>query len=262
MLAVEGTILLSNIIKSNFSNISDQKNCVISLKTLPSKEKDFSEMDKSSLQEVASKLMEDASQKAEEIINQAQLQYEETQLLIQSEQNNWNSQKEHLIKEAQKEGFENGYNQGKTNAIEQYTELIKEAQVIVEAARQDYLEYIESAEEVIFSLGMKVAEKIIGHEIKQNDNAFLSIVRNAIKEVRNHSEISIFVHPTFYELLVSSKSELQSLMNQSVDLFIYPNIELSETSCVIESSFGRVDASVDSQLEEIKEKLLAILVEE
>ena len=40
---------------------------------------------------------------------------------------------------------------------------------------------------------------------------------------------------------------------------IFPDDDLKETDCIIESTFGRIDASVDSQLHELKLKLLQIL---
>ena len=42
---------------------------------------------------------------------------------------------------------------------------------------------------------------------------------------------------------------------------MYPNGELDEHACYIESENGRIDASIDSQLQEIKRKLMDILEE-
>ena len=49
---------------------------------------------------------------------------------------------------------------------------------------------------------------------------------------------------------------------KDIDFYIYPDDELEETSCIIESENGRIDASVDSQLEEIKIKLFEMLESE
>ena len=65
-----------------------------------------------------------------------------------------------------------------------------------------------------------------------------------------------------YEELLSKKEELMTIFSNVVNLFIYPDSDLSEDSCLIESSSGRIDASIDTQLSEIKVKLTELLESE
>lgn len=53
-----------------------------------------------------------------------------------------------------------------------------------------------------------------------------------------------------------------ALFPKELDFYIYPDEELSEMDCIIESANGRIDASIDSQLEEIKNKLIELLESE
>ena len=52
-----------------------------------------------------------------------------------------------------------------------------------------------------------------------------------------------------------------SLFPRETEFYIYPDDELENDGCVIESSNGRLEASVDEQLEQIRIKLLEILEE-
>jgi flagellar assembly protein FliH len=50
-----------------------------------------------------------------------------------------------------------------------------------------------------------------------------------------------------------------AIFPKDTELYIFPDDELEESSCIIESENGRMDASVDSQLQEIKVKLTELL---
>lgn len=80
--------------------------------------------------------------------------------------------------------------------------------------------------------------------------------------MREQSEVKVYVHPFYYEMLVQQKDELRAVFNQPTDIFIYPDEQLTENGCVIETPFGRIDASVDTQLQQIKQQLLERLEEE
>ena len=59
--------------------------------------------------------------------------------------------------------------------------------------------------------------------------------------------------------LLSKKEELLSIFPQDTNLVIYPDSDLSEDSCLIESPSGRIDARIDTQLTEIKMNLIEFL---
>ncbi|MBD8068300.1 flagellar assembly protein FliH [Bacillus sp. PS06] len=255
---------MSNIIKSFSSERNQQQNRVIQLKTLsiPQSNQALSEEEQHSLNEVASNIIQTAKNQANQLIEQAEREYQHHKDKLHHEQMLWIEEKQQLIEEARKEGFEAGFLQGQQAGFEEYEQEISLAKEIVNKAKEDSLTHIDTAEEIILALSLNIAEKIIGKQINDDQTAFLSLVKNGVKEVKEHSQISITVHPLNHQMLLDNKDELMAIMNKSSDLYIYPNHELKETDCIIESSFGRVDASVDSQLGEIKEKLLMLLLEE
>jgi flagellar assembly protein FliH len=264
LLVVEETILLSNIIKSYSSEINEQSNRLITLKTLnrPQKTPELNEQEQQALNEVASSLIDEAKNQADKIMKQAEQEYQHHKDSLLNERSMWVEEKQRLIEEARKEGFEAGYIHGQKAGLDEYNEAILLANEIVNQARIDSITHIDSAEELILALSLKIAEKIIGQQLESDQSSFISLVKNGIKEVKDHSQISISVHPQYFQLLLSNKEELMTIMNRSNDLYIYANPEISVADCIIESSFGRVDASVDSQLAEIKDKLLMLLMEE
>jgi flagellar assembly protein FliH len=259
-------ILLSKIIKSNFANTPRQGRVIIPHQLAVSFHHGKKSADKNvtefpAVQHQAQKIIADAEQQANAIIQNARLELQQIQIQIEEDQNRWQYEKEQLIQLAKEEGYQTGYQQGKEEAYQKYQSLIQEAQKIVDAAKKDYEDHIHSSESTILMIAMKVAERIIGTKLQENNELFGSLVKRAIKEIREHSDIVIRTHPKFYDVVLSQKKEILSLLQKEKDIYVIPDDELEENSCIIDSSFGRIDASVDSQLSEIKEKLLELLGE-
>jgi flagellar assembly protein FliH len=261
-------ILLSRLIKSQYVRPQphDEDRKVIRLQPLTIQTiKDESESHEiviSRLKAEAENLLANAKVQAEQIMTEAQVNLQETNNHIAQLRADWETEKEQLIQTVQTQAFEEGFQQGEKDATEQYAQTLLEARQIVDKAKTDYMEQVEQSEEVILKLGLKVAEKVLRVQLEERREDFLQIVKHAIKEVKDYADINIIVHPYMYELVLSQKDELRALFNRDKSLFIYADEELQETGCVIESSFGRIDASIDSQLGELKIKLLDLLEEE
>lgn len=265
MPAVGEMISLSRVIKSHFTKADREEQKVIRLQTLSllqgNDDKGFiTEYDRT--HQDAQVIIEEAKQNAEKINLDAKEQFDQIQQQIKDEKQAWVQEKQKLFAAAQQDGYEAGFNNGLQVGSEQYKQAIQEANHIISKAKEEYAEHIQSSEETILKLGMKVAEQILQIQLSENDDRFLELVKKAVREVREYSNIQIHVHPNYYEVVVKQKAELISLFNKEIDIYICPNEELEETSCIIESSFGRIDASVDSQLTVIREKLLEFLREE
>jgi flagellar assembly protein FliH len=249
-------ISLSKIIKAPFTRNAGNDKKVIEIKdyfTVPKQVPETNSNLQTQLQ--TQTILENAKVEAETLKREAQLYYETVQRQILQEKENWEDEKQQLVEMARKEGYEIGLQQGRQDGLAQYHQLIEQARQIVESANNEYYRQIEAANETILLIGLKVAEKILDAHLSENNKHFISLVKRAIREAREHSEVKIYVHPIYYDAVISQKDELKEIFNQEVDLFIYPDAQLPEHGCIIESPFGRIDASVDIQLQQIKEKL-------
>ncbi len=205
-------------------------------------------------------LIEEAKQQAFKIIQDAKLEAEQILFEANHAKESWeNVEKPHLIENARNEGFLLGTEEGRKQGCLQMRHSIDLAKEVVDTAKSDYQSHIESSEETILHLGLKVAEKIINKRLEASEEDFYSIVRKAMKEAREYQDIQLHVHPIHYGYLMAQKDELLSLFPKETDFYIYPDDELAESTCIIESSNGRIDASVDSQLDEVRKKLFEIL---
>lgn len=253
-------ILLSRLIKSQWSApIKDEKK-IISIKIFEqvSQENEVATtpiyIDKQ-VEEILNK----ANLQADDIIKSAKNEADNFQQQIVEEKQAFEYEKEKIAEQAREEGYSAGLEEGREKGYLEYCEIIHLAKEVVDSSKVEYRNHIESAEKAILDLGLKVAGKIIGKSLEDSNEAFISIVKRALKEARENQEVQLHVHPTYYDFLLANKEELIMLFPKEVDFYIYPDDELSESSCIIESANGRIDASIDSQLEEIKRKLFEML---
>ncbi|WP_170140722.1 flagellar assembly protein FliH [Oceanobacillus arenosus] len=184
---------------------------------------------------------------------------ETTKAEIVKEKNEWQQEKLKWIESAKKEGYSAGFELGKADIRTEYQEILNQANNIVETTTKDYHTTLEKSEEMIAQLAVKVAEKIIKTSITENPTVFLDIVKAAVKEIEDRSTISIYLHPMNYEMVFEQKQELVNLLENESKLSLYVKDDLPENACIIEHPFGRIDASVDTQLNQIRNVLLELV---
>ncbi|WP_164668995.1 flagellar assembly protein FliH [Virgibacillus doumboii] len=200
--------------------------------------------------------IEQAKEELQKIKEQQSTLVDQTNAQIEEAKENWKTEKQQYIEEAKETGYKEGFELGKQESLDQYKQLIKDANKIVESATKDYHSTIEQSEETILELAVHVAEKIIKKDLSSNPETFITIVNTAVREVKNQPKVSIFVHPDHYNLVMQQKEEISRLAGKETNLSIYVNEDLEEDSCFIEHPFGRIDCSIDTQLEELRKVLL------
>ncbi|MGY3713921.1 flagellar assembly protein FliH [Sutcliffiella cohnii] len=247
---------MSNIIKSQYSTIKSAKPIKLTPITLQNDQDEALYVDEG---QAYLEQIERAKDEASGIIQKANQYKEEVLQQLLAEKENWESEKVILKQEAFNEGYKNGYDSGESEAKKDYETIINNANTTMRLAKEHYTEKLDMLEEEMLKISIKIAEKIIGTALSSDEVQFVSFVRQALKEVKEKEEIKVFVSPNRFSLLIDNKESLQSVVNNVSEIMIFADKELSEWSCWIDSSAGRMDATVDTQLEQIKEKLLQLV---
>lgn len=254
-------ILLSRLIKSQYTSTVSSEKKVISIRMLEAMSQQDVPQVFTHTEDERKRILDNAALEANHIVSRAMEDAEQIRQQIYQEKQEWEQRSSLLAEESRQLGFEQGYQEGKNQGYADYRQTILFAQETVDAAKRDYQNHIESSEKVILDLGVKIAGKILGEKLAAAEG-FLALVKRALKNSRDYKDIQLHVHPKHYQDLLAQKEELIAIFPKDIDFYIYPDDELEETSCIIESENGRIDASIDSQLEEIKIKLFEMLESE
>lgn len=234
-------------------NSKDTK--VISLKEvaqLNNQQLDSKEFDEKEQHITYQMKIENSKQQLASLEQQKEKMLKDLKEAINQEKQEWINQKKIEEEQAKATGYKIGFDQGREEALAEYTELINQANQLVDAATEDYHRMIEKHEEAIIQLAIASAEKIIGLQIKEDSAVFSKIVKKAVEELKDHSHVTIYVHPDDYPILIKQKEELEQLLEDGEIISIYINQQLHPGDCSIKHPFGQIDVGIDSQLEQIK----------
>ncbi|RYL95345.1 flagellar assembly protein FliH [Sporolactobacillus sp. THM7-4] len=202
----------------------------------------------------------EAKRKAAGILKEANLKREAIEREIKEKNEQAEKSREEAFKQKEKQGFDQGFRKGVEEGKRSCLKKINQANRLIEQAQSACRDYIKEAEPEILKLSVAIAQKIIGASIAADEGKWFSLVSEAVKEVRDQETIKITVYPSHFKELNDRRQELKAIAPQA-DIIIYATSECRENDCTIETSFGKIEAGVDSQLSLIKEKLIELMEE-
>lgn len=202
----------------------------------------------------------------EELRSQAELQakalLEDAEREIAQKKNSWEEERLSLMSEAEDEGFAAGLKEGRVEGKKEYSSLLEQANMLIQQAGERHDAIVRSSEETIVELAITCAERIVGSELSGSIDAFLGIVKQAVAEVKEQPEIFLYVPPDQYGFVVAQQEELHMITRSKARLTVYVDEDAQPFSCIVETPFGRVDASLDQQLKELRSILYEVVNEE
>jgi type III secretion protein L len=131
-----------------------------------------------------------------------------------------------------------------------------EAEKLVAAARMLRETLLRETEPRLVELALKLAERIISHELDHNELEIARIVGKALEAVRQQRGIVVRVHPSDLERLGAAKPSLSARLGKDKDVELRGDPGVKRGGCMIDTESGSVDASLESQLRLVSDALL------
>lgn len=162
-----------------------------------------------------------------------------------------------------KQGLDDGLRQGLEEARQQMAGQLREAadrsNALVAVAQQEVDRLLAEAEPKIIELVLAISRKVIYEEVAERPTVVLNLVRGALERVRDQDKINIHVSPDDYDLIMQARRDLQGVVGAERSLTVSADPVLERGGCLIETSFGTVEAGIDTQLEAIRQALQELL---
>jgi flagellar assembly protein FliH len=150
------------------------------------------------------------------------------------------------------DGFEEGYKLGIAESAARMNnelfEIRQELENACEAARLKNTQACMELKNGQPALAMRLAAKILRHEVNNNEKAFLNLFENAASHIAQTDSAVLKAGPQGYETAVRLEKELEKSIN-GVKTFEIKLFGRDNGLCIIETPYGSIDASVDTQLE-------------
>jgi type III secretion protein L len=150
-----------------------------------------------------------------------------------------------IVEAAREEGFRQGI-----AAWDQALEAARQAQEALDARY----------EPEIIRLALKVAEKIIGEELRSHPETIVSIARECLRSVRHEHSLTLRINPKEVEEVQRHLDALVEVTGSGRRIQVMADATVASGGCIVDSVVGVIDARLETQLKCLEEILLRIAV--
>lgn len=201
--------------------------------------------------EIQSRISE-AEQECERLIEQAR---EEANLILAEA---YESSKG-ILEKAKEDGYAEGFEIGRNDGLQTYTALIDE----VKQLKQDVYSYKREVglqlEKDIVYLIIDSIKKVLKHEMSENNELILNLIRIAIDKCTFTESLIIRVSEEDYETVHSSINQIY-MMTEGIDgIEVKCDMSLKSGGVIIETVSGKIDASIETQINQIQKAFYELL---
>ncbi len=159
-------------------------------------------------------------------------------------------------KKAYDQGFQEGLKQSEQKYHEQFNKSFQILKKIADKFHREMDTIYETEEHEMLSLVLDIARKVTDLEIETKPEIILTILKKGLNQINDNRSIKIHVNRKDWELVKENLDAIRMQVDLPDDVEIVPSPRIEPGGCMIETSNGSVDASIDTQFQEIRRKLL------
>ena len=172
-------------------------------------------------------------------------------------------QAQSIEQEAKERGYQTGYVRGMAEGRrEAERQVLLQADDERAAYREDlhlFIAHIESErrrawgamEPMITTIIFELARKVIKKEVEVSREVALAVIQNALRRVNDSTTLRIRVHAEDLQTVRSNREDLLHLVDGNRHLEIIEDRRVDVGGCIVETEAGKIDASIETQLQEI-----------
>ena len=191
--------------------------------------------------------------------------FSEAEIILQNARNEARLITENTIRETDRlraEALESarsqGYNEGFNKGVADWDAIKREAEQILFEAYAEREEIIKNMEPQMVHLINKILSKLLGDYARLNPEIILKLIHEGFSVVVGSDGVKLRVSPEDYGLVREHFDKVTEYAgSNSVELV--KDASLKPMDCVIETSYGNIDSSLDQQFEALKADLLYTL---
>ena len=205
-------------------------------------------------------LINEGAQKAKELVEEAKQIIEQAQIesekLIETAKNQAQEESDAIREQARQEGYDAGNKQGYEDGTRSLEEKVKAVDIFSKSQFDIKHNIVKSAELDIVDLVIAIAKKVCKKTLDDDINVLKTITEDAIKQLKDKESITITIHPDLAEKIYSISEELKVDIPKLEYIKVIEDINVSPDGTIVETPLSRVDCRLQTQLNQIAEKLM------
>ena len=149
-----------------------------------------------------------------------------------------------------------GYTQGKQQVAQQLQKGLNDIAALLDRIDDKQRQIIDETEEDIRLLVVDIVRKIMGKALQEDDKALVGIVERALASYKNMDWVKLTVSGTDAQTsCITDKAMLAKLLDLSGSIEVEVITDAATGLCIVETPDGIADASVETQLCNLKQIL-------
>ncbi len=164
--------------------------------------------------------------------------------------------KESIEMDAYNQGLTQGQKEGQKMVAKRLEPLFSTFKNAIEELTRTRQALVERHEKDIIDLVCLIAEKVVHREVSLSPEIVLDTVRDACKHLMDHDDVRLRLHPSDYEYLREIEGILRHHVTDIKGVTILEDPSVERGGVILETSFGEIDATIRSQIEQIRDALV------
>lgn len=205
--------------------------------------------------EVISNATVSANQEAEVIIEKAKSDADQ---IIRNATDQAYKQAAAIADETRNAAKQEGLQQAQEELDQLRQQLTDEFEQMKNQQQQQYAMQMEEMEAELVGTILPVVENVLHVELEQYKEVIYALVKDAMLQFDSPKNISISISPDNYDFLKENLDSLQELVSSECSLELIKSEKLTEQQCKIETNSGIFDCGFDTQLKNLKKRILLL----
>jgi len=156
------------------------------------------------------------------------------------------------LRESERTSYEQGRLDGERalseQLLQQRNEMAELQNGVINSLKQMLPQIAREMESALIELALESAKKIVSG-VKIDAKVVETVVREALTQVQDTSDVSIRLHPEDLALLRKHKSQLLEGLPETGPLRFAASDDVSRGGCIVQTRFGLIDAQRETKLE-------------
>ncbi|BCR06636.1 hypothetical protein DESUT3_37050 [Desulfuromonas versatilis] len=161
------------------------------------------------------------------------------------------------LEREKEEAFARGRQEGIQQTETRLGETVKAFAAGLESIHRLRESILKNSTDDMLRLVMAIAEQVVSCEIATNPEIVFHTLQKALHAAVRSDAFHVRVNPADFALVQEKKPLLLAGISGLKNITFEADASVSRGGCLVESELGEVDASIESQLEEIRQKTLA-----
>lgn len=155
--------------------------------------------------------------------------------------------------------YENGLREGEARGFENATAQLQHASQtltnLIASINENQQQTIKQSETFCLSLIFSMVEKIVSTMSEQQKELVQVVLMRVLKEAEVAGRVKILVNPRDLASIQEMEGELRHHIPDLKELGVSADESVAAGGCIIDTDMGKLDASINTQLKEMTDKL-------